>query len=142
MVEPITLGVIAAALAAKAVERAEDGVVDAGAQALSDLLEKLSRFFRGPKGEEGSSVLERLREAPDSPKRQHDLAKVIDHVVLDSPEFREDLEASIREAQKVGVEIGSITQSASGTRNVQIAGATNSEIAIASVEKLDPSSDR
>lgn len=129
MIEPLTLGAIAAFLAAKAMERAGDEVVDAGAKAMHRVLKSLRRYFQS-EDPEGAKSLERLSEAPDSPSRIGELAKAIDAAADRSPELRGELETLIRETQQAGIAIDSINQSAEGQGNIQIAGIANSEIAI------------
>ena len=128
MIEPVTLGVVIAALAAKALDRAEDGVVQGGAEALGRMLSFLRERFSRENDEGANQALERLADAPDSPKRVHALAELLDKRAERSPEFRVELEALVEEARGAGVDIGSIAQTAIGDGNVQIAGLNNSQV--------------
>lgn len=58
MVEPVTVGVIAAALVAKILDRAEDDVVDAGEHGLRSMLGFLRARFSG------AGILQRPRRWP------------------------------------------------------------------------------
>jgi uncharacterized protein (UPF0335 family) len=128
MIEPITLGVVVAALFAKALERAADKTVDKGEGALRRLVDALKKSVGT--GDVGSTALARLEDAPDSPSRLRELAEVVDERASAEPELRRELNDLVQEARGAGVDIESIVQTAVGSQNVQIAGLVESEVAI------------
>jgi hypothetical protein len=130
MIEPVSLGVIAAALAAKVWDRAGDEVAEAGVGAMRRLAGTLRAWFKRDDDEEGLRALERVEDAPDSPSRQAELAMVVDVRAAQSNEFRLAVEGLIQEAQKAGVEVDSIVQTAIGSQNVQNAGLVDSEVTV------------
>lgn len=125
-VEPISIGVIAAALIAKAFDRAEDGVVDATTRALSKLVGWIRSKFTG----DGSVTLARVEAAPDSPKRLTALATAIDHQAQSDEGFRSELLALVRDAERDGVDVRSVTQQAWGIQNVLVANARGADIRV------------
>ena len=129
MVEPVslTVGAIAAALVAKASDKAAERAVEEGAGALARLVGWLHARFADDEATEASTALARVEDAPDSPSRVRELAAEIDHRA-DDPRFRAELQALVNEAQAAGVDVGSITQSAWGNQNTQIAGVVGSTI--------------
>lgn len=129
LVEPVTLGVIAAALVAKALDRAEDDAVDAGEGALRRLIALVRDRFSGEK-EAAGTALARVEDAPDSPKRVRELAGVIDALADRDGGFRSELEGLIEEAQRSGVDVGRIVQTATGIQIAQVADVVDSTITI------------
>lgn len=129
MVEPVslTLGAIAAALVAKASEKAAEEAVDSGAGALGRLVGWLRGRFNGDGTPEDGEALARLQDAPDSPSRVRELAAVLDRRAGDHG-FRTELQTVVDEAQAAGVDVGSIAQVAWGVGNVQIAGVVGSTV--------------
>jgi hypothetical protein len=128
MVEPVTLGVIIAALVAKALDRAEDEAVDRGAGVMRRAVGTLREWFSRQGDAEGQLALERVADVSDSPKLVRTLAELLDERAERFPEFRAELQALKDEAQGAGLDIGTITQMATGDGNVQIAGTNNSQI--------------
>lgn len=128
--EPVTLGVIIAALAAKALERAGDEAVDAGFGAMGKIVEALRRRFAGSEDSDGEAALDRLADAPDSPSRVSALAELVDDRAAKSPGLREELEALMREARDAGVDVDSISQVAHGNQIVQNADINDSQVNI------------
>jgi len=126
--EPVTLGVIVAALAAKALARAEDETVGAGFAAARKLVETLRRRFASAMDDDGAAALDRLADAPDSASRASALATLVDDRAGGSPGLREELEALVKEARDGGVDVDSISQAAQGSQIVQNAGINNSEV--------------
>ena len=124
----LTLGALAAALVAKALDRAEGRALDQGEGVLKRLVE-LVRRQPADDGED-STALERVENAPDSPKRVAALAHLLDARAASEPEFRAKLEALVAEAGKAGVGIQSIAQTAYGDQNSQFANISDSEISI------------
>jgi len=128
MMEPVTLGVIVAALIAKALDRAEDEAVDRGVGVVRRAVSSLRERFSREGDQEAQQALERLAEVPDSPKLMRTLGDLLDERAERSPEVRAELERLVKDAKSVGMDIGSITQTAIGDGNVQIAGLNNSQV--------------
>lgn len=128
--DPITLGAIVAALAAKAMERAGDEAVDAGFGTMRKIVDTLRRRFSSSEDSEGVEALARLSEAPDSPTRVRALADLVDDRTARSADLHEELGALVKEARDGGVDVDSISQVANGNQNVQNADINNSEINI------------
>jgi hypothetical protein len=128
LVEPLTLGAIAAALAARALTRAEDRVVEGGESALRRVFDALKRRFSEAEEEAGSSALERLEDAPDSPQRIRELAQLLDERADAVPGLRRELEALVEDVRGAGIDVDSVSQTALGDQNVQAAGMVNSEV--------------
>lgn len=128
MVEPLTLGAVVASLVAKTLERAEDKAVESGEGALRRLVETIKKRFSGTQDQACTVALERLEDAPDSPRRVRDLAQQLDERAETFPEFRRELEALITEARNGGVDVESISQVALGSQNVLSAGLVDSEV--------------
>jgi hypothetical protein len=124
------LGLIAAALIAKALDRTEDAVVDAGDSAIKRLFGLIrSRLTNGPDLPSGTT-LARLEEAPDSPSRVRALAEAIDELAARDEGFKAELQGAIDEADRAGLQINQLTQSALGDANIQIAGVKDSTISV------------
>jgi hypothetical protein len=126
--EPVTLGVIAAALVAKALDRAEDRVVEDGEGVLRPLVGALRDRFSRADDQAGTTALERVEDAPDSPTRVRELAKLLDERAAGDPEFRGELLALVEQARTAGVKVGSIIQVVVGDQNVQNTGLVGSEV--------------
>jgi hypothetical protein len=126
VVEPVSAGVIVAALLAKALNRAEEGVLDGAVQFAGRAIEALRRRFSGDV--EAEKALEALADAPDSGRREKALANLLEARAERSPELLDELQAIIEQAQEAGLKIGSIEQVADGDGNVQNAGNVNSQI--------------
>ena len=128
--EPVslTLGAIAAALVAKAGDKAADRAVEGGAGVLRRLVGWLRERFSGDNDADGTRAISRVEDAPDSPSRIQELADVLDRRVGADEGFRDTLKALVAEARSAGVDVGSITQSAWGSQNVQNAGVAHSQI--------------
>lgn len=126
MVEPISIGVVVAALMAKALNRAEDGVIDGAVQAAQKAVQALRQRFATDA--EAEKALEGVVEAPDSEKRQQALAKVLEIRAEESESLRGELRAVAEQIEAAGVTIGPINQTAIGDGNVQNAGVVNSQI--------------
>lgn len=126
MVEPVSMGVVAVALIAKALNRAEDGVIDAGVQAARKAVKALLQRFAADT--EAEKALEDVVEVPDSEKRQKALAELLEARAGQSAELREELQAIVEQIEAAGVVIGPINQTATGDGNVQNAGIVNSQV--------------
>ena len=124
--EPVslTLGAIAAALVAKAAERAVEG----GEGVLVRLVGWLRQRFSADDQHEAQAALAHVEQVPDSPSRLQRLAEVIDRRAEADAGFRSELKALVKHAQAGGVDVGTIAQTAWGDQNVQIAGVEGSSI--------------
>jgi hypothetical protein len=137
VVEPVSLGVIVAALLARALDRAEDAVADEGAGVLRRLVGVVRRRFSDSGHEEGLLALDRVAEAPHNQKRVGALAALVGEYAGQDDNFRAELEGLVEQARLAGVDRGAISQVAAGDYNVQIGGIRNS-----SIELTDPRSPR
>jgi hypothetical protein len=129
MVEPVslTLGVIAAGLISKALERATDRAVDAGEGVLERIAAAVRERFSAVGDEEGETALERVEDAYDSPARVRALAEAIDRQAAE-PDFGQELERLIEAVRETGADVEAIAQTAIGNQNVQIANVSGSTI--------------
>jgi len=128
MVEPVTLGVIVAALVAKALDRAEDRVVEDGEGVLRRVVGALRERFSRANDKAATTALDRVEDTPDSPTRVRELATLLDERAADDPVFRGELQELVEQARAAGVDIGSIVQAAVGDQNVHVAGLIDSEV--------------
>jgi hypothetical protein len=125
--EPVslTLGAIAAALIAKAQDKAAEGAVDGTLGAGRRLVGWLRERFGAD--EDATRAVERLLDAPDSPSRAEELSTVLDARAED-PDFRTGLESLLRGAQDDGVDLVGVSQAIWGSQNVQSAHVKDSTI--------------
>jgi hypothetical protein len=128
MVETVSIGIMVAALIAKALNRAEDGAVDAAVEVGRRAVESLRKRLSGDTDAE--VILDGLLDAPDSRRREKALADILDTRARESSELLEELMAIVREAEVAGVHLGPIEQVAEGDGNVQNAGIVSSRIEI------------
>jgi hypothetical protein len=126
MVEPISIGVVVAALIAKALDRAEDGAVDSAVKVALKAVERLRARFSGDA--EAEAALDGLVNAPDSGRQQKALAGLLEARARESPDLLDELKAIVGEAEAAGVQIGPIEQVAEGDGNVQNAGIVGSQV--------------
>jgi len=108
----LALGAAAAALVAKALDRAGEKAVDQGEGALRRLVNLVRSRLSGDK--EGSKTLERVEDAPDSPERIEALAHILSEQAKDDPEFRQEMETLVEEAKGSGINVGGIVQATYG----------------------------
>lgn len=130
MVEPVTLGAIVATLVAKALDRAEDRVLEDGEGALRRLVNAVQGRFARSDDRVGATALARVADAPDSPTRAGELAKLLDERTEGDPVFRDELQGLVEQARAAGVNVGSISQVAWGDQDVQIAGLVDSQVRV------------
>jgi len=130
MVEPVTLGVIVAALASKTFDRAVEASVEGGEGVLRRLVSRVRQRFSGAGDLEATGALELVEEVPDSQRLAGQLAEAVDRHAGADPAFAADLQALVSEARAGGVKVEQITQSAWGDANVQIADVAGSQITI------------
>lgn len=126
--EPVTLGVIAAALVAKALDRAEDRVVEDGEGVLRRLVGALRERFSRADDQAGMTALKRVADAPDNPTRERELAELLDERAAGDPVFHGELQALVKQARIAGVNVGSIIQVAVRDQGVQVAGLVGSKV--------------
>lgn len=119
MVEPVSVGVIVAALLAKALERAEKGVIDSAVEVAKKAFEGLRERFSREGDAEAEQALQHLAEAPDSKPREQALAVLLEERAARSSDLREELETIVKQAERAGM---AIEQMAVGDHNLQIGG--------------------
>ena len=133
MVEPVslTVGALVATLLTKAAEKSGENLIAAGKAAVGRLVGWLKDRFTQTGDEEESQALTWAEGAPDSPSRMRDLASVVDRRAATDPEFKSQLQQLVDDAQQQrGLQVGSITQSASGNQNVQTAGNQDTSVSV------------
>jgi len=117
--EPLSLGVLAAALLSKAAEQTGEHAADAGAGALTRFAGWLRERVSGRSA--AAAALERVQEVPDSPSRVTALGAALDQQVEEDRGFAADLRAQVEQARKAGVDVKWIAQTAIGNQIVQVA---------------------
>jgi hypothetical protein len=130
VVEPVSVGVFVAGLLAKALDRAEGGVVDGAVKAARKATQALRERFSREGDDEAERALESLAEAPDSKRREQALGDLLEERAARSAELREELQAIAAEIEGAGTAIGTVKQVARGDRNVQIGGVVGSDIKV------------
>lgn len=98
--EPVTLGVIAAGLIAKAVEKASDRAAEGAVDAAGSSMQKLLTWTRGRFV--GRQELIEVEEVPDSPRRVLALGEVIDAELVEDLPARSELQAMIETIRSPG----------------------------------------
>ncbi len=126
----LTLGALAAALVAKAVDRAQDKAVDQAQGVLGRLVELVRGRLSSSHEGGGSTALENVEEVADSPSRIEALARLLDEQADEEPGFRDELKALVEEARGAGVDVKSVVQVAYGDQSPQFANVSDSEINI------------
>jgi hypothetical protein len=132
VVEPVslTVGAIVAALVVKAAEKGGEQLAEGAGSVLGRVVGWLRARFSKSGDEEGSAALAGVEEVPDSPSRAGALAKALDSRAAADPEFKAELEKLIEEAKGAGVEVKSISQSAIGDQNAQVADVQGSTVTV------------
>jgi uncharacterized protein YidB (DUF937 family) len=132
VVDPVSLslGAVVAALVAKTAERAGERAADGAAVGLGRLVGWLRGRLSGAGAEPAAAALAGVEEVPDSPSRVKGLAAAIDQLAEAEPRFRDELRAWVRETREAGVDVESVSQSVWGNQNVQVAGVSDSDIAV------------
>jgi len=126
----LALGAVAAALTAKAFDRAGEKTIDQGEAALRRLVEAVRGRLSKAGDEEGSKALERVEDAPDGIDRVEAFAHLLDERMKGNPEFRRELEALVEEVKRSGVDVGGVAQATYGGQSPQFGVISNSEIRI------------
>jgi len=126
----LTLGAIAAALIAKAFDRAEDQVVDGGEGILRRLVETVRGRLSDAPEEGGATALTQVEEAFDSRTRVEKLARALDERADGDPEFGRELAALVQAAEDVGIDLKSTVQVSYGSQNLQFADISGGEFHI------------
>ena len=128
--EPVSLGVVVAALIAKAMDRVEDGALDGGWAIVRRTINVLRDRFAQDGDQEAGQALERLAEVPDSPKLAGALAELLEDRMSQEFDLRAELAAMVEVAKSGGVDTDAIVQTVIGHGNVQIAGVSDSDVSI------------
>jgi hypothetical protein len=126
----LTLGGVAAALIAKAVDKTSDKTAEAGWAVIGRMVGRIRRHFRERGDDADRAALARVEDPPASAKHLEALAAAIDRHAGSDSELQAELQGLVKEAGKAGVDVGSIVQSAWGDHNVQITGVSDSTISI------------
>jgi hypothetical protein len=126
----VMLGAAAAALIAKALDRAEDEAVDQGEGALRRLVQLVRGRFSAAEDTAGSEALEKVEEVPDSKSRIEALERALEAQAAGDPGFRRELGALVQEVEDGGVDLKSAVQTAYGAQSPQFQGIYGSEINI------------
>lgn len=126
----VALGGIAAALVAKALDRAGEKAVDQGEGAL----QRLVKLVRGqlPETDAGnfSDALKRVEDTPDSPSRVEALANQLNDHAKSNPAFRRELAALVDEASESGLDVGDIVQATYRGQSPQFGLVSNSAVKV------------
>jgi hypothetical protein len=126
----MTIGAIVASVIAKSADRAADAAVDGSEGAVRALVRKIRERFASAGDDEAVAALELARAAPDSATAVARFGQAIDrHAPEDSP-FAAELHAWIDQTQAAGIQIGAVTQNATGDGNVQIGGLAAGQISV------------
>jgi hypothetical protein len=132
VVEPVslTVGAVVAALVMKAAEKGGEELAEGASSVVGRVVGWLRARFSRTVDSEASSALAKVEEVPDSPSRAKALAEVLDSRAEADPEFRVELERLVEEAKASGVDVKSITQTAFGDQNVQVADVQDSSVKV------------
>jgi hypothetical protein len=130
VVEPVslTVGAVVAALVMKAAEKGGEELAEGASSVLGRMVNWLRVRFSRKHDEEASAALAKVEDVPDSPSRVKALASVLVRRAEADLEFRAELQRFVEQAENAGVEVKSITQSAFGDQNVQVADVHGSSI--------------
>ena len=126
----LTLGGVAAALIAKAVDKTGDETADAGWAAIGRLVGRIRRHFREHGDDADRAALARVEDPPASAQHLEALAAAIDRHAGSDPKLGAELQGLVDEAGRANLDVGSIVQSVWGHHNIQIAGVSGSTISI------------
>lgn len=99
-VEPVTLGVIAATVIAKAMEKASDRAAEGAVDAAGSSVQKLLAWTRNRFS--GRQELAQVEKVPDSPSRVQALGEVIDAELVEDPPARSQLHTMIEAIRSSG----------------------------------------
>lgn len=128
--DPLTLGVVAAALVVKASEKAGEKIVDAGAAALIQLMQWLRQQLSSDDGVTGAAELAKVEEVPDSPTWVRALAEAIDGRAAEDQKFKIELKTLIEQVRAAGVQVSPVSQIVIGDQNIQVAQAENVSVSV------------
>lgn len=128
MVDPVSIGALVAALVASAQSKAADGAVDSAVNVAQKAVEMLRRRFSGDAEAEGA--IDGVVDAPDSGDRVKALADLLEARAQESPELHNELQAIVGEAERSGVQIRPIEQTAEGENIVQLGGIVDSQVEV------------
>lgn len=131
VMDPISLGVAGALLVAQAAEsKAAGAVVDKVSEALGRTVDRVRAWFAYQGDSEGTAMLDAVLGEPTNSENVDRLGQRLVWHTENDPGFRSTLEALLAEAKAEGVNIGSVTQTARGDANVQIADVTGSNVQV------------
>jgi len=126
--DPLTLGVVVAALVTGAANKAGENLADAANNAVGRLVGWLRDWFARDGDQPAAQALATAQEYYDSDRARQQLAAVLGaHAAADAG-FKADLERLVADAQQHGADVTTITQTVWGNQNVQNADITGSTI--------------
>ena len=111
------LGTAAAALIAKALDRAESKTVDKGEGVLRRLIEVVRERLAGGDVRGQVEALKKVEEVPDSASRIETLARAIDLRADEDPDFRNQVGTLIGQAEEAEVDVKAAVQVAYGANS-------------------------
>ena len=124
------LGTAAAALIAKALDRAESKTVDKGEGVLRRLIEVVRERLAGGDDRGQVEALKKVEEVPDSASRIETLARAIDLRADEDPDFRNQVGTLIGQAEEAEVDVKAAVQVAYGANSPQFQNTIGSEVNI------------
>lgn len=139
MMDPLTLGVVAAALVVKASEKSGEKLVDAGTAGLKRFVGWLREQFAQSGQASDATVLAKVESAPDSPSREQALADLINQRSEEDGAFKEKLADLIEQLRTEDGQVEQTVQSAVGNQNVQNANTHGSTVNISYGTATPPS---
>lgn len=122
MVEPVslTVGAVVAALLTKVADKSGENLADGAKVAVARLGSWLRERFSRSGDSRAVAALDTAERITDSASVRGELAAVIDEHATDAA-FRDTLIRLLAEAEQNGAQVSSVTQTAWGSQNVQIA---------------------
>ena len=128
--EPLTLGVVVAALVAGAAKKSGENLADAAKTAVGRLVGWLRDRFSRDDDQPAAQALAKAQEYYDSDKARQQLAAVLDAHAAADLGFKAELERLVADAQQQGADVTTITQTVCGNQNVQNARVEGSTIIV------------
>lgn len=124
----LTLGAVVAALLTKAADKSGENLADGASAAVGRLAAWLRERFSRDGDQRAAGALEMAERITDSDSVRRELAGVIDARAATDAAFRTALEKLLADAERHGVEVKSLTQTAWGNQNVQVADVSGSAV--------------
>ena len=128
VVEPVSVGLVVAALVTKAAEKGGENLADAAKAAVGRLVVWLRDRFSRDQDQPAVQALTAAERYYDSGAARDELAGVIDAKAAADAGFKAEVERLVAQAEQQGVDVKTITQNARGNQISQIADVTGSTI--------------